>query len=259
MLIDANGAHLRELATVAAPNYLDWSPDGASLVYSAAREIYRLGLANPTPVQLTHEDPATNDESWQPSWSPDGRLIVFDRLERCFRCTGVWVMNADGSNQREVVQDGRRPVFSPDGTKIAISLSESDRLVVDLNGNAVARGSGAYAVWSPKGRYVAWAGGSLHTYNLATHRQRLVTKLITQKPAWSPNGTYIAGGGRGGVVAVVRAADGSHYTKLPASTILAGVPTWAPNGTVAYVHSGSCGIDLAHPDGTHFRRLTRAC
>lgn len=35
MLVDANGAHLRTLATVAAPNYLGWSPDGASLVYSA--------------------------------------------------------------------------------------------------------------------------------------------------------------------------------------------------------------------------------
>ncbi len=47
-----------------------------------------------------------------PSWSPDGDLIAFERDGK------VFVMNADGSNEKQVV-DGRQPAFSPDCTRIA--------------------------------------------------------------------------------------------------------------------------------------------
>ena len=57
---------------------------------------------------------------------------------------------------------------------------------------------------------------------------------------------------------LVRARDGSQLTKLPASDIRGGAPSFS-HGLVVYTHSGECGIDIAREDGTNARRLTRAC
>jgi TolB protein len=46
----------------------------------------------------------------QPSWSPDGQKIAFQKQ------TDIYVMNADGSGQRKLTRGGRRdsqPVWSP--------------------------------------------------------------------------------------------------------------------------------------------------
>ena len=59
-------------------------------------------------------------------------------------------------------------------------------------------------------------------------------------------------------VAVVRARDGSQLTKLPASDIRGGAPSFS-HGLVVYTHSGECGIDIARENGANPRRLTRAC
>jgi TolB protein len=46
----------------------------------------------------------------QPSWSPDGQKIAFEKQ------TNIYVMNADGSGQRKLTWGARRessPVWSP--------------------------------------------------------------------------------------------------------------------------------------------------
>jgi Tol biopolymer transport system component len=254
--VRADGGGRRTLVPSAAAQYLSWSPDGRSLAYSAAGDIWRVEVATRSRTRLTHDGGDTN---WQPSWSPDGATIAFTRFEVCFRCTGIWLMDADGDNPREIVHEllGRRPVFSPDGTKIALSLA--NHLAVDTTGAPAVAGSGAYAVWSPRGAYLAYTGRGLWVHNVATGADRRLSAQITQKPSWSPDGSRIAGGGPKAAVALVRAADGSRLRLLPASTIEGGVPSWSRTGLLAYAHAGECGIDVARADGTHARRLTRAC
>jgi TolB protein len=254
MLVDRSGKHLRTLVPHVDASGLAWSPDGRSIAYSVAfSDIWRVDVATGATQQLTHDGPFTD---WQPSWSPDGTTIAYDRFERCFRCTGVWLMNADGSDQREVAaNDARRPTFSPVADQLALSLAPVR--AVDTAGETVLPGSGAYTTWSPHGTYVAYTNNGLWIESLATKRPRRISKLINERPSWSPDGNVIAGGYRTRV-ALVHAKDGSGFKLLPASTVEAGTPTWS-GGLVAFVHSGWCGIDVAREDGTHVRRLTRAC
>ena len=74
----------------------------------------------------------------QPDWSPDGARIAFTGPVTCAnsRGTDIWVMNADGSGQADLVGDDATDdadqVFSPDGTTIAFTrrdASDAPRLM----------------------------------------------------------------------------------------------------------------------------------
>ena len=84
-------------------------------------EIYVMDTDGSNVVQLTHN--TAFDTS--PSWSPDGRRIVFvsDRDE----ATEIYLMDTDGSNVVQLTKNATYesvPSWSPDGRRIAFS---SDR------------------------------------------------------------------------------------------------------------------------------------
>ena len=257
-LVDVTGSHRRVLVPRVSSQHLAWSPDGTSLAYDTDTSIWRVDLATATPVRLTTDDPTQDVESWQPSWSPDGTTIAYSRFQTCFRCTAIWLINSDGTSPRQIYDtfQARRPTFSPDGTRLALSLAND--LVIDLDGTSIVAGGGAYTTWSPHGTYVAYtASNGLWIRNLHTGTVRRLTPRVGQQIAWSPDGTWIAGGMRRSV-ALVHARDGSHLKRLPASDINGGAPSFS-HGLLVYTHTGECGIDIAREDGTNARRLTRAC
>ena len=64
-----------------------------------------------------------------PRVSPDGKTIAFITGNR------VWLIDRDGKNLRQFFQDGhnqQRPVFSPDGTRIAMVICNTS--AVDMTG-----------------------------------------------------------------------------------------------------------------------------
>jgi TolB protein len=70
-------------------------------------------------MQLTSPPDNTDDAS--PDWAPDDSQIVFESDR-----TGdpkVWIMNSDGTNQRQVTFNviDFRPAWSPDGSKIVFA------------------------------------------------------------------------------------------------------------------------------------------
>src|SRR5262249_4803297 len=75
-------------------------------------DVWIQGTAGETARRLTTR--AADDSD--PAISPDGRLVAF-RSER--DGGGLYLVNADGSNERLLVNGGRSPVFSPDGRWIA--------------------------------------------------------------------------------------------------------------------------------------------
>ena len=99
------------------------SPDGARIAFSALGGLYVEPATGGDPVRL-----ATPGLAWQPSWSPDGRALVYASWDE--RAGGaVWTIAADGSAPAVRVSDlpafYTYPVFTPDGTRIVAIRSAS--------------------------------------------------------------------------------------------------------------------------------------
>ena len=96
---------------------VDVSPDGRTLAFSLLGDIYTMPIAGGTPTRIA------DGLAWEvhPRFSPDGRRIAFtsDRGGG----DNIWLMNADGSDKRQVTKESFRlinqPSWNPDGQSIA--------------------------------------------------------------------------------------------------------------------------------------------
>jgi hypothetical protein len=118
-----DGSDRRRVAGPVAMQRFMWSPDGHRIAYAApaagGSQIWVVDVNTGVSKQLTSER-LVNAE---PSWSPDGASIVFRSQGNTATCD-LWVMNADGSNQRALTQSAGSglclslPDWSPDGSRI---------------------------------------------------------------------------------------------------------------------------------------------
>ena len=99
-----------------------YSPDGTKIVfYKESFRPHKVDLytmnANGTGVkQLTDY----KGQEYSPDWSPSGQRIVFYSFTRT-QGTRIFTIRPDGTDRQLVVKDGKDPVWSPDGLKIAFT------------------------------------------------------------------------------------------------------------------------------------------
>jgi TolB protein len=104
-LINLDGSNQRRLTNGLSGigGSISWSPDSASLLISAGpvggKEIYRVDVASGAATQITN-----GGNNAAPSWSPDGHYIVFNSPRNANQ-SDIFIMNADGSSQRQVTND----------------------------------------------------------------------------------------------------------------------------------------------------------
>ena len=93
--------------------------NGKIAFYASSRGYLGIYTRNPDGSELTR---LTSGADIEPAWSPDGTQIAFTRFYGATQGE-IFVMNADGSNQRRLTANAndRNPTWSPDGTKIAFS------------------------------------------------------------------------------------------------------------------------------------------
>ncbi|MGH3147956.1 MAG: TolB family protein, partial [Rubrobacter sp.] len=162
-------------------------------------------------------------------WSPDGKKIVFSK-----NSADIWVVNADGTGQKRLTfttdRQERDPAYSPDGTRIAYTVSpvSGGTQIYAMNANGSAQrnltpeenvecpdgGSYAHNVvsghasWSSSGRRIAFRGaggctaagsvtGGLNIWTMnpdGSGKRQLTRDENTQddQPAYSPDGTKVA-------------------------------------------------------------------
>jgi WD40 repeat protein len=103
-----------------------WSPDGSRIAFAGERDgnwdIYVIGADGSGSVRVT-DDPGFD---YGPAWAPDGARIAFSRdtdgTGATAREHGIYVIDADGSNPRQLIQgQGAQPAWSPDGSAIAFA------------------------------------------------------------------------------------------------------------------------------------------
>ncbi len=181
-VINTDGSDNRQITTGHPPEYfvetrVTWHPDGERLYYQVCTfpipegtytiipgdvafvEIFMVNVDTGLEVNLTpklHENVR--------SVSPDGEKLACISLRS--NNYGVWVMNADGTNQTRLTFDNfgdRAPHFSPDSQKITYwstaYANQPDIWIINVDGSEKTRVTTSlyqdvYPSWSPDGKKV---------------------------------------------------------------------------------------------------------
>ena len=160
-VMDPDGTNIVQLTDSDADEYApSWSPDGQRIaftlfpqsIFNPDSEIYVMDADGNNTRQLTDNDAS----DFLPVWSPDGETIVFtsrdateswviDNTDTVHQRhnTNIYLMNADGSDIRQLTHDNISGgiSWSPDGQYMAFSYDshnpyvKSDIYVMNANGS----------------------------------------------------------------------------------------------------------------------------
>jgi imidazolonepropionase-like amidohydrolase/Tol biopolymer transport system component len=104
------------------------SPDGSKLVFESAGYLFTKTLPDGRPARLT-SDPGDHFE-YDPSWSQDGRSIVFVRWND-EKLGQIHSVRANGGRSKQLTRNPghyRGPRYSPDGSSLVFELNKGGRL-----------------------------------------------------------------------------------------------------------------------------------
>jgi eukaryotic-like serine/threonine-protein kinase len=198
-----------------------FSPSGDEMVYAADRGGVRKIWLRRVPGGEERAFTSGAFDDIQPTFSPDGRTIVFVRAREsgrklepgdvfgAFWGGDVWTLDRASGQEARLLENAYNPTYSPDGTRIAVDAPWTGQRriwTVDSFGHnptqVTSDVSEAHAHlrprWSPDGKRIVFQNMEstkfdLRVVDLATQRLSWVTNDLFQdlQPVWSPSGRYI--------------------------------------------------------------------
>jgi Tol biopolymer transport system component len=205
---DGGGAHKLNMANAERPVF---APDGNTLVFTrfGGREstIWTVDLTSGTQQQLTPSRRGL--EYVGSSFSPDGTTLLATRIDhkRAGR-PELMALHLDSGRQTRLLGRGYAPVYSPDGSKIALfregERRAGDLFVLNIESGALRRLTHTpdkdelFASWDPSGERIAFARFRRGHYEWANSIVQInadgtcETEILSRKrtvffaPAWQP-------------------------------------------------------------------------
>jgi Tol biopolymer transport system component len=249
-------------------------------ILSANRIGYVMKAGSRTGLAFTTGDQGANGQMRNPTWSPDGKRVVYQKWS-----SESWRQNQPLFSidpEFDLAFSNPFPAFSHDGKKLAVTKSGSNISVSVMDGDGTnpklifRADEGAVALapeWSPKDDWIAFGSGSyflprgrsarvmmMHPDGSELH-ELVKTAGNSGFPSWSPDGKRIVfrfwGGSEYGL-RIINLDDGS-VTNL--TTGFDNFPAWSPKGDlIAFTRFDEDNYDIytIRPDGTDLRRLTTA-
>jgi dipeptidyl aminopeptidase/acylaminoacyl peptidase len=238
-LVPADGGSSALLTTTAGgKSAVDWSPDGRAIAFVSQGSIWTVSAAGGAPLRLTDSRPGEGDPrsaaDRQPSWSPDGKWILFESGRR--GNGDLFVVSADGRVERALTTaaaDEGNAAWSPDGKRVAYverspAYFSGRLLVLDLDQGTVEPKGEARAIHVARDdRGGGWSIG---------------------RPVWSPDGSQLA--------VVLQDAGWDHVYLVPAAggaptAITAGefedgAPVFSPDGRTLAIPSNRANLEEQH-------------
>lgn len=198
------------------------------LIWSSNRggnhDIYLINVATLEKQRLT-DDPRVD---FFPRFSPDGRRVVFLRSRPRYASVrealrwDVWLMNADGSNQRRLAERGFYPRWSADGSSIVFGRGQQvvradvqsgeESVVFDNPGNAPEIRRGDVALGADGNRLaLVLEGGEGVIRDLEAGAAAPLRGEYVCQPTWAPSDAfvvYVEAVGHGGTRVMRAQPDG---------------------------------------------------
>jgi TolB protein len=216
-----------------------WSPDGRELAFTSNRDgrthVFVMNADGTGTRRVTN----TQHSDEHPSWSSDGRWIVFAREGALYR------VRATGGVAKRVgsgLGAAADPAYSPDGKLIAYDYrrpgySIKEIYVMNADGAGVRkvtdlRAVSTYPAWSPDGTTLAFqssvSGGKNEIYTVPAaggQPKRVTTSAIDAiQPDWTTDGSGITFSRDGALVTV----SNGNETELTSGQNNDSAPAWRP-------------------------------
>ncbi|MGQ0541687.1 MAG: beta-sandwich domain-containing protein [Blastocatellia bacterium] len=224
-----------------------WSPDGTKILYVRNYSMCVMNADGTNKIQLATPPQGSHEH---PVWSPDGSQIAYEVTDH-FTSSLIYVMNADGNNQRQLTFVGYSDGvdWSPDGNKIVFSrLDFSGQNIYVMNADGTGQTaipqhcvSNVYPNWSPDGSKIAFscyndlafAPAVICTMNANGSNAACITYEKGRDdfyPSWSPDSSRLTFSGWGystgySQIYVIK-ADGTNLVQVTQNAFNSFDPDW---------------------------------